>query len=156
MDTAQYSGLKSEYTVFKGVGYYTVTDNNAANGNDGVDTLYGIEKLQFSDGLVNLGNKLPGNDFNADGKNDIIWKSSVLDHNVLSLMDGTTQIASGFLGGSSEWSIIESKSDFNGDGKSDIIWRSNVLGHNYLSLMDGTTQTASGFLGGSSEWAIQM
>jgi hypothetical protein len=71
-------------------------------------------------------------------------------------MDGTTQTATGFLGGSSEWSIIESKSDFNGDGKSDIIWRSNVLGHNYLSLMDGTTQTASGFLGGSSEWAIQM
>jgi len=58
-DTAFYEGARSDYTVHavrtNGViTGYTVTDNNAANGDEGTDTLDGIEGLTFTTGPVNL------------------------------------------------------------------------------------------------------
>ena len=49
-DRAIYDGKASDYTITStGSGSFTVTDTNTADGDDGTDTLTGIEILQFSD-----------------------------------------------------------------------------------------------------------
>ena len=63
-DVAVYQNLRANYTIVRVAGTtdtWTVTDNTApgtaANGltlNDGVDTVSGIEQLQFADQIVNL------------------------------------------------------------------------------------------------------
>ncbi len=50
-DTAVFAGNFSDYT-YNGT---TVTDNNVVDGNDGVDTLTGIEFIQFADARISLG-----------------------------------------------------------------------------------------------------
>jgi Ca2+-binding RTX toxin-like protein len=61
-DTAAYAGPRSDYsyTVTTGpdgrvTGFTSVTDNNAANGNEGGDTLTSVEKLQFGGQALNAG-----------------------------------------------------------------------------------------------------
>lgn len=52
-DTVVMSGLASDYVITWSGGFATVSDTTA--GRDGVDTLYGVEHLRFSDGgIVNL------------------------------------------------------------------------------------------------------
>src|SRR5439155_7385963 len=51
-DTAVFSGARSGYTITKGSAGLTVS------GPDGVDTLTGIERLQFADALIKTGNTL--------------------------------------------------------------------------------------------------
>ncbi len=51
-DRAVYSGSLAEYTIISNEnGSYEITDSVTSNGDDGTDTLTGIEKLQFSDGV---------------------------------------------------------------------------------------------------------
>ena len=56
LDTAIYIGKYNEYSITysKATGVYTVTDNQANR--DGIDTLYGVEYIQFSDTTVNVNN----------------------------------------------------------------------------------------------------
>jgi len=50
MDTAVFSGAKAGYTITGlGTASITVADTNAADGNDGTDTLSNFEFLEFSD-----------------------------------------------------------------------------------------------------------
>jgi len=52
-DTAVFIGVKADYTITGlGTGSITVTDINAANGDEGTDTLSNIEFLEFSDVTV--------------------------------------------------------------------------------------------------------
>jgi hypothetical protein len=152
MDIAVYSGLKSEYTVTKVVGGFTVTDINLTNGNDGVDTLMGIEKLQFADSSRAL-NPL-GKDFNFDGKSDIMWHHNPTGANVINLMDGTAAIGGASVGGSSTWAILDTKGDFNGDGTCDFLWHNTTTGENFINLMNGTATIGTGGIGGSLTWEI--
>jgi len=59
-DTAVYFGNQADYTITAIVGGFTITDNNAADGDDGTDTLTGIRFVEFDDGTVNLEDE-PGN-----------------------------------------------------------------------------------------------
>ncbi|MGB0322824.1 MAG: S8 family serine peptidase [Luminiphilus sp.] len=56
-DTAVYSGARAEYTVSWNpeTDTITVVDNKASNGDEGIDTLTGIERLVFSDAEMTLG-----------------------------------------------------------------------------------------------------
>jgi Ca2+-binding RTX toxin-like protein len=158
LDTAFYSGNKGDYTVTPGAGFLTVTDNRplSFNGsNDGVDTLYGIEKLQFADGSTSLGGHL-GTDFNGDGKNDLLWHNSTTAANYVSLMSGPAEIGGGSLVGSTGgWAIVEAKGDYNGDGKADLLWHNSTTAANYISLMSGATEIGGGSLVDSTGgWAI--
>ncbi|WP_338847350.1 calcium-binding protein [Massilia sp. W12] len=49
VDIARYDGKQSEYLYSVKAGVISVTDNNGANGNEGVDALRNIETLRFSD-----------------------------------------------------------------------------------------------------------
>ncbi|MDQ2092912.1 hypothetical protein [Rhodalgimonas zhirmunskyi] len=55
LDVAIFSGNRDDYTIVEtGLGTYSVTDNNAADGDEGTDTLTGIELVQFSDQTLEL------------------------------------------------------------------------------------------------------
>lgn len=49
IDTAIFGGARANYTIAKAAGGYTVTDKTGA---EGMDTLTGIERLQFSDARI--------------------------------------------------------------------------------------------------------
>ena len=49
---------------------YTVKDNNTANGDEGTDTLIGVEGAEFTDGAVNLA--LVGAVAVFDGNDDLV------------------------------------------------------------------------------------
>ncbi|MCZ8103033.1 MAG: hypothetical protein O9972_34715, partial [Burkholderiales bacterium] len=51
-DTAVYTGNRSQYSWTSNQGVFTITDSVANR--DGIDTLYGIQKLQFSDQVVTI------------------------------------------------------------------------------------------------------
>ena len=51
-DTAVYRGNRSDYQITRGVGQLTVADQRGGFSSDGIDTLSGIERLQFADGVV--------------------------------------------------------------------------------------------------------
>ncbi len=67
-DVAVFAGLQSSYTIATNAGVVTITDNDAsADGNDGVDTVSGIEKAEFKGG-VQVGIAAPiVLDLNGDG-----------------------------------------------------------------------------------------
>ncbi len=53
VDTAVFSGARADFTIDTSVpGQITVTDNNATDGDEGVDILTGIEWLQFDDQTI--------------------------------------------------------------------------------------------------------
>ena len=76
IDTAAYSGLKSAYTITRVGSGYTVS-----GGTEGTDTLTSIEKLAFADTTVRL--KAADNDFNGDGKSDILWRNTSTGDNAI-------------------------------------------------------------------------
>jgi hypothetical protein len=137
-DTVAFSGLKAGYSITPGSpGNYTVTDINAAYGNDGSDTLTSIENLQFR-GSITF-------DFDADGKHDLLWRNRATGGDVLwkSANGATTQAVEGV--GDLNWKIA-GIGDFDGDGKSDFLWRNRVTGGNVIwkSGNSATTQAVEG------------
>lgn len=50
IDTMVMSGVQSDYAVNAGAGYHSISDTVA--GRDGLDILYGVERVRFSDGTV--------------------------------------------------------------------------------------------------------
>jgi len=67
-DVAVFAGLQASYTIATNAGVVTITDNQATtDGNDGVDTVSGIEKAEFKGG-VQVGITSPiVLDLNGDG-----------------------------------------------------------------------------------------
>ncbi|MHC4980981.1 MAG: S8 family serine peptidase [Planctomycetota bacterium] len=80
-------------------------------------------------------------DFNGDGRADVLWRHTGNGKNTVWLMDGTTVLpGTGPLPqlANLKWRVAGT-GDFNGDGRSDILWRHKGKGKNTLWLMDGTT-----------------
>ena len=68
---------------------------------------------------------MPSNDFNGDGRSDILWRNGDGQvSNWLSQANGSFIIndANAFIGVPTSWHIAGT-GDFNGDGRSDILWR---------------------------------
>lgn len=67
-DVAIFAGLQASYTIATNLGVVTITDNQATtDGNDGVDTVSGIERAEFK-GAVQVGITSPiVLDLNGDG-----------------------------------------------------------------------------------------
>jgi Ca2+-binding RTX toxin-like protein len=150
MDTAVYSGPKSAYSITKTGAGYTVS-----GGGDGTDTLSGIERLQFSDGVTNLGgHRLV--DTNGDGKSDLLWRNNADGMVVVWDMNGTHIGPNAVLDTpSNAWTIVDAHGDFDGDGKSDLLWRNSASGTVVVWLMDGTHIGPNAVLDTpSSAWTI--
>ncbi len=90
-DRAGYFGNKADYVVMDlGDGIWTVTDTNLGNGNDGTDTLTGIEWLQFNDGQEALG-VVPG--INGTAGDDTL--SGTGGNDTLNGLNGNDQLNGG-------------------------------------------------------------
>jgi uncharacterized delta-60 repeat protein len=99
------------------------------------------------------------NDFNRDGKSDLLWRNSVTGQNIVWFMNGTTKVSekiitrtdgSDFNVSGNAWQI-KTTADFNRDGNVDILWRNLLTGETsvwFLGGADGTVEQSNQFLGG--------
>jgi hypothetical protein len=89
------------------------------------------------------------NDFNADGRPDILWRHSTSGENVLWYMNGSVLINGTFLTPSAltdtRWGMAGT-GDFNLDGRPDILWRHSTSGEIVVWFMNGSVLTAGTFL----------
>jgi len=131
IDTAVFNGNRNNYFVSYNAGTqtFTVTDLRAGTP-DGTDTLTGVENFQFADGVVASSTfELPAvnatvNDFNGDGKTDILWRNDAGAASIW-MMDNGNVLSGNPLGiVPTDWKIA-GIGDFNGDHKADILWRSD-------------------------------
>ncbi len=78
------------------------------------------------------------NDFNGDGKADILWRNTATGENWLYLMDGNAIQVSAVINqvADQNWKVA-GVGDFDGDAKADILWRNSTTGENWIYLMDG-------------------
>jgi hypothetical protein len=92
-------------------------------------------------------------DLNADGKPDIVWRSSVSGRVIVWLMDGTTTLSTSVLwSGDAAWVPVTS-ADLNADNKPDILWRNSNTGRVIAWLMNGVTLASTVTLwSGDAAW----
>jgi Ca2+-binding RTX toxin-like protein len=93
IDTATYSGPRAGYTFTvtrdasgHATSFATVTDTNAGNGDDGADTLTGVEKLSFSDQIIDLTQAVQL----FDASNNLVGTFSTIQAAVDAALDGYT------------------------------------------------------------------
>jgi hypothetical protein len=94
-----------------------------------------------------------GGDFNADNRNDLLWRHDVSGENVLWFMNGANLINGTFTTPPTltdvRWKMVGTN-DFNADGRPDILWRHAVSGENVLWYMNGSVLASGTFLTPSS------
>ncbi len=80
------------------------------------------------------------NDFNLDGKADILWRNSITGENKLSQMAGASIASTNLINQISdpEWEI-SGTGDLDGDGDTDILWRHKISGANWIYLMNSSS-----------------
>ncbi|MFO1098526.1 MAG: VCBS repeat-containing protein [Xanthobacteraceae bacterium] len=93
------------------------------------------------------------NDFNGDGRTDLLWVNSSTGKVVQWDMNDRGVLSSASIGGDTNWSVVGT-GDFNGDGKSDILWRYNPTGLVVEWDMNDRTVLSSGAIGGDSNWSV--
>jgi glucose/arabinose dehydrogenase len=88
-------------------------------------------------------------DFDRDGKPDILWQHQSTGQLYVWFMNGTAQSSGTFLTPpavpDTRWKISQ-VGDLDGDGKPDILWRNQSTGQLYAWFMDVATQTSGTFL----------
>jgi Calx-beta domain-containing protein/VCBS repeat protein len=89
------------------------------------------------------------NDFNADGRPDILWRHSTSGENVLWYMNGSVLAAGTFLTPATladvRWNM-SGTGDFNLDGRPDILWRHSTSGEIVVWFMNGSVLQSGTFL----------
>ena len=85
-----------------------------------------------------------GNDFDNDGKADILLRNYASGQNWMHLMNGTALSASLPVNilADVNWKIVATN-DFNGDGRTDIYLRHSLTGQNRMYLMNSNNITLS-------------
>ena len=141
LDVAVFAGARAGYSISRIDNVFIVDDINSANGDDGTDTLSGVERIQFADAEVGVpagsGMRIghvayPANwleyytvaDFNGDGKTDISWLTK----------GGVAGIWT--IDGENTWNPATMDSPFtgwttadnNGDGMADVAFQHTVAG----------------------------
>jgi hypothetical protein len=98
-------------------------------------------------------------DFNGDGRDDIMWRSSSGEYsNWLSAANGgfTNNGANSYGVGPTSWHIV-GIGDYNGDGRDDLLWRSDAGGFsNWLANANGgfINNGANSWSVGSTSWQV--
>jgi Ca2+-binding RTX toxin-like protein len=160
LDTARYSGNRADYTITRGDWYhYTVTDNNPANGDEGADAVFGVERLQFADSMESLQTSASWHgfknkpitpfwagtdwqvldsqrDFDGNGTHDLLLHKP--DGSVaLWLMDGAERVAAALFDPSPGRTLIDATTDYNADGRTDLGWREADGSNSYWLMGSG-------------------
>jgi uncharacterized protein (DUF1800 family) len=92
-------------------------------------------------------------DFNGDGKSDLVFRNGANGQITGWLMNGATASATNALVGPGSWTVSHI-ADFNGDGKADLLFR-NDDGSVTLWIMNGLSVTSSaGLIGPDPNWFV--
>lgn len=144
-----------------GVAGWQVDDIGDFNGDGRSDLLWrhmlnGQIAVWFMDGLNTLDNSglvtdhfvsheshwqvVAVDDFDADGKSDVLWHNSREGYLYIWFMDGTSVASSDYVTNyvdpNSVWNLVQ-VGDYNGDGKADLLWQGNESKQLYTWLMSG-------------------
>jgi FG-GAP-like repeat len=93
-------------------------------------------------------------DFNADGKQDILWRNMQTGEVRIWYMNGSTILSNdGIATVGLEWQIV-GIGDFDGDGFSDILWENAVDGSFSIWTMHGDSFVAHQFPSPGPQWSI--
>jgi len=106
-------------------------------------------KAYYSNGATSTSTAVPftvnvvKNDFNFDGKTDILWQKDT-GESMLWSMNGTSYVSTINMPTEvdTSWKMVAA-GDFNNDGKPDTVWRNISTGANRIWLMNGTAQLSS-------------
>ncbi len=151
VDTGVYSGTRANYLITRNSnGTLTVTDRRGG-APDGVDTLSGIERFQFSNTTVTLGNLIQRSDVNGSGGSDLMLRGTdgaIVTWNVVNGV-ATSATLAGFAGAG--WNLLGT-GDFNGDGTSDLLFQN---GGSFVSwTMSGGSATGGTNVGFAPGWTF--
>lgn len=92
---------------------------------------------------VTLAGGVVVNDFNGDGKSDLLWENTATGDRQFWLMNGTTLSSVVSFGNLSTVWRIAATGDFNGDNQTDVVWENTSTGERAIWLMNGTTMSSS-------------
>ena len=109
VDTAVYNGVRSRYTLNKSNGVFTITSNDTG---EGVDTIYSVEKIQFSNQTISIDSVITVSEFEA---------SPTQFFGLIRDYDGNN------LGASGSWKSL-GKADIQGDGDLESIFVNSEIG----------------------------
>jgi hypothetical protein len=124
--------------------HYRVVAANSAGTTNGLDGTFTTQ--------------IARNDFNGDGKTDILWENKATGEVQMWEMNGPTIISNSALPALSDlnWEI-KGAGDFNGEGFADILWENKVTGEVRMWMMNGPTVIANSALPTVSDlnWEIK-
>jgi hypothetical protein len=90
------------------------------------------------------------NDFDGDGRTDLLWQHAGNGQLYVWLLNGLTLIK-GVQPQSAETSWrVAGTADFNGDGKPDLLWKNRTTGELYVWYLNGAAFAGGGYLNPSS------
>jgi hypothetical protein len=92
---------------------------------------------------VRMGKKVP-NDFNGDGKSDILYHNPTTGKNFMRMMNGRAVLSQGNTPKLPAVWQIAGNGDYNGDGKSDILYHNPTTGKNFMRMMNGRAVLSQG------------
>jgi hypothetical protein len=147
---APYSQIGS-FGSFNGDGQADLIWMNSATGQIYIMFMSGIYysggQLLISGADFNAWTIVGTNDFNSDGKPDILWRNALTGENYVCFMDGVTFTDGAYLPAVADpnW-VVAGTGDFNNDGKADILWRNTSTGENVVLYLNGITVTGWTFL----------
>src|SRR5213594_4188312 len=97
-------------------------------------------------------------DFDNDGKTDILWRRGLDGQNAVWLMNGTAVSTGALITPVADptWTLA-GIGDFNHDGMADILWRNAATGENAIWFMNGGSVSSSALITPVSDahWTIQ-
>ena len=114
---------------------------------DNVDLISSMSGLVVTGGRLNVDKMIPlkaNDDFNGDGKADLVWRHKTTGSNVIWHMDNNTRLsfAAANTVANLDWKIVGTD-DFDGDGKTDLVWRNKAIGANVIWHMDNNVRLSS-------------
>ncbi|MBY0339399.1 MAG: FG-GAP-like repeat-containing protein [Acetobacteraceae bacterium] len=116
------------------------------------DELLSIERIQFTDGTLNLG-AWRTEDMSGRGFGDLMFRQNGSGALYQWQLEGAGVTGFGGVGiVGSEWNLV-GKGDMDGDSRSDLLWQNGATGELYAFRMDGTAILSAASLGAASGWA---
>ena len=93
-----------------------------------------------------------GIDFNADGKDDLVWRNSATGAAASWLMNGSSVLSAAIVYAGPNYAVTHT-GDLSGDGRTDFVFRS-ITGITAAWLMNGTNAVSSAILMTDPSWIV--
>ncbi|MBY0335152.1 MAG: S8 family serine peptidase [Acetobacteraceae bacterium] len=138
-DTALFAGSLASVTLTRGAAGWTAT------GAEGTDTLLGIERAVFADGVRALA---APRDLDLAGRSfaDLLWRQAETGLLYRWAQEGTARTEEGGIRPAGAGWALAGTGDVDGDGRADLVW-AGATGSLYVWLMAGAAVRGEGAVG---------